>query len=67
VLRATGQIVSGAISDLWSRRKTLMMGAALFIAGSLISGFAPSVGFFLAGRGVQGLGFAFIHPVAMAQ
>jgi len=60
------QLVSGALSDRWNRRKTLIAGLLVFTAGQLMSALAPSVHFFLTGRVIQGLGFAFVNPVALA-
>jgi MFS family permease len=60
------QLVSGPLSDLWDRRKTLITGLMIFIAGHLMCALSPSIHFFLAGRVIQGLGFAFVNPVALA-
>ncbi len=60
------QLISGAVSDFWGRRRTLILGEVIFISGHLIAWLAPSIYSFLAGRAVQALGFAFVHPVAMA-
>ena len=60
------QLVSGALSDLWDRRKTLITGLIVFIVGHLMCALSPSIHFFLAGRVIQGLGFAFVNPVALA-
>jgi predicted MFS family arabinose efflux permease len=59
-------LFSGAVSDLWDRRKTIMAGLATYAAGCLVCGLAPGIVPFLAGRLVQGLGFAFVNPVALA-
>ena len=60
------QLVSGALSDRWDRRKTLITGLIVFRGGQLLSALAPSVHSFLVGRVIQGLGFAFVNPVALA-
>ena len=60
------QLVSGPLSDLWDRRKTLITGLMVFIAGHLTRALSLSIHFFLAGRVIQGLGFAFVNPVALA-
>ncbi|GAA1525613.1 MFS family permease [Microbacterium ginsengiterrae] len=51
-----GMVVCGAWSDARGPRGPLYVAVALFIAGLLISGLAVSMGQFLVGRLVQGLG-----------
>jgi len=60
------QLVAGPLSDLWDRRKTLMLGIVVFIAGVLVCALAPSVHIFLVGRIISGLGYAFVTPAVFA-
>jgi len=53
---AAGQLVYGPVSDSWGRRRTLIVGILVFILGSLMCILAPSMGWFIAGRVVQGAG-----------
>ncbi|MHA6643115.1 multidrug effflux MFS transporter [Mesorhizobium sp. A623] len=51
-----GQIVVGPISDMVGRKTPLYAGLVLFIAGSIGAALAPSIGWLVAFRFVQGLG-----------
>ncbi|MEW1657151.1 MFS transporter [Streptomyces sp. NPDC093707] len=56
----TASLFAMALSGVWSDRRgplaPLFSGIAAFGAGLLIAGGAPTMGVFIAGRGVQGLG-----------
>ncbi len=53
---------AGALGDRLGRRRVMLVGVAIFCAGSLVSALAPSVGWVIAGRGVMGLGAAASEP-----
>ncbi|AOF90400.1 multidrug effflux MFS transporter [Sinorhizobium sp. RAC02] len=53
---ALSQLVSGTMSDVLGRRKTTLIFMSVYLAGSLMAAFAPSVEVLLAGRLVQGIG-----------
>ncbi|WP_234187442.1 multidrug effflux MFS transporter [Shinella sp. NM-101] len=53
---AIAQLVSGTMSDVLGRRRTTLIFMTVYLAGSLMAAFAPSVGMLLAGRLVQGIG-----------
>lgn len=53
---ALAQLVSGTTSDVLGRRKTTLIFMSVYLLGSLMAAFAPSVGVLLAGRLVQGIG-----------
>lgn len=55
-------VPSGRAGDILGRRRMLLAGVALFSAGSLLAGFAPSIGVLNAARVVQGLGSGLINP-----
>jgi DHA1 family bicyclomycin/chloramphenicol resistance-like MFS transporter len=55
---ALGQVLVGPLSDAWGRRRPLLAGLALYVAGSLWCALAPSVGWLIAGRILQSLGAA---------
>lgn len=52
------QLVWGPASDRFGRRPVLAAGLAIFLAGSVLATLAPSVGWLLAGRTIQGVGGA---------
>ncbi|MGQ3210668.1 MAG: multidrug effflux MFS transporter [Shinella sp.] len=53
---ALSQLVSGTMSDVLGRRKTTLIFMAVYLAGSLMAAFAPTIEVLLAGRLVQGIG-----------
>jgi MFS family permease len=59
-------LLGGRVGDAFGRRETLWVGIALFTAGSLAGGLAPSPGLLLASRAIQGLGAAFAAPNSLA-
>lgn len=52
------QVIVGPLSDAWGRRRPLLAGMALYLAGSLWCALAPTVGYLIAGRILQSLGAA---------
>ncbi len=61
-----GQLVVGPLSDRLGRRPTMHAGLLLFMAGCLVSVFAPSFEAMIAGRVVQGIGVAAPRVVTIA-
>jgi EmrB/QacA subfamily drug resistance transporter len=59
-------LAGGAAGDLYGRRKLLIGGTAVFAAASLACAAAPSFGWFLAGRFLQGVGAAALMPNSLA-
>jgi EmrB/QacA subfamily drug resistance transporter len=59
-------LLGGRAADLLGRRKIFMIGMALFSLASLAGGLAPSTGFLVGARAVQGLGAAIVSPAALA-
>jgi EmrB/QacA subfamily drug resistance transporter len=57
--------IYGKLSDMFGRKPVLMTGIAVFLAGSLLCGFASSMSSLIAFRLLQGLGAGAIYPVAM--
>lgn len=55
--------VYGRLSDLYGRKPILLIGTGLFLAGSILCGFAWSMGSLVAFRVVQGFGAGAIMPV----
>lgn len=57
---------AGSLADLFGRRRLYLIGLVLFAVASLASGLAPSAGFLIAARGVQGLGGAIMFATTIA-
>ncbi|WP_020661762.1 Bcr/CflA family multidrug efflux MFS transporter [Amycolatopsis benzoatilytica] len=55
---AVGQIVAGPLSDSFGRRRPLLAGLVLYLAGSVAAAASPSVELLIAARSVQALGAA---------
>ena len=67
LLAITTLIVSvGRLGDLAGRRRLLLIGIVLFTVASVLCGLAPSLGFLIAARAVQGLGAAIMMSLTMA-
>ena len=58
-------VVFGKLSDLYGRRPVLLVGIAVFLAGSLLCGFAWSMPSLVAFRLVQGVGAGAVQPVGL--
>ncbi len=56
----------GRLGDVLGRRRMLLLGIALFVAGSALILAVPTVGTVFAGRVIQGLGTASVSPLTMA-
>ncbi|MEP7043566.1 MAG: MFS transporter [Dokdonella sp.] len=59
-----GMVVAGHCCDRHGAAPALWSGVALFVAGLLLSGLAPAMGWLLGGRIVQGLGSGAISVVS---
>ena len=60
-------LMTGAVlGDYLGRRRMLVVGLALFTAASAGCALAPSVGWLIAARAVQGAGGALVMPLALA-
>ena len=60
------QIVYGPVSDMVGRKPPLYVGLALFIAGSIGCGLAPSIEWLIAFRFVQGIGASSVMVIPRA-
>ena len=58
--------ILGKVGDVIGRRKTLLLGIAVFTFGNLLSALANSLVFMLAARFIVGVGTAAIAPVILA-
>ena len=59
-------LLGGALGDHYGRRRLFLAGLALFTLASLVCAAAPTFGWLLAGRGLQGLGAALLMPNSLA-
>ena len=59
-------LLGGRTGDIFGRRRMFQIGVLLFALASLAGGFAPSQGFLLAMRALQGVGGAIASPTALA-
>jgi MFS family permease len=57
--------ILGKLADLYGRKRIYIASMSLFIAGSVVSGFATSMPILLFGRGIQGIGAGGLMPLAM--
>jgi EmrB/QacA subfamily drug resistance transporter len=55
----------GRLADHYGRRKFLLSGVSLFVAGSIVSGVAPDLGVMLVGRVIQAVGAAMFLPASL--
>jgi EmrB/QacA subfamily drug resistance transporter len=55
-------VTGGRLGDIFGRRRMFLFGVIVFALSSATIGFAPSDGWLIAGRAVQGLGAAFMMP-----
>jgi MFS family permease len=53
---AIGQLIYGPMSDHFGRRRTLLVGLAIFVVGAIACALASSAGVLIAARVLQGLG-----------
>ena len=56
----------GKLSDLFGRRPLFVLGVAVFLFGSLLSGISQTMWQFIAFRGLQGLGAGALFPISLA-
>jgi EmrB/QacA subfamily drug resistance transporter len=67
LLAITTLVVSaGRLGDLTGRRRLLLGGVLLFTVASVLCGVAPTLGFLIAARAVQGAGAAVMMALTMA-
>lgn len=59
-------LFSGALSDVYDRKKTMLAGFSVYASGALLCAVSPSLSIFLTARAIQGFGYAFITPVLLA-
>src|SRR5690606_293459 len=58
--------IYGKLSDLFGRKPILLVGFGFFMLGSFLCGIAPTTGFLIGARAVQGLGAASLFTTTLA-
>ena len=58
-------VVFGKLSDLYGRKPVMLVGIVIFLAGSVLAGFAWSMPAMIVFRLIQGVGAGAIQPVAL--
>ncbi|MGH9007977.1 MAG: MFS transporter, partial [Acidimicrobiales bacterium] len=59
---AAFMLAAGSLGDVLGRKKIMLVGVAVFCAGSVLAALAPNVDTLIAGRVVMGLGAAASEP-----
>jgi EmrB/QacA subfamily drug resistance transporter len=62
--QAATTVTYGRLADTFGRRPTLIVGLSIFLAGSLMCGFAWSMPSLIIFRAIQGIGAGSIQPIA---
>ncbi len=63
---ATGLLLAGRMADSIGRKRVFMPGVLIFMLGSALSGFAPSVAWLIAARVLQAVGGAIVSASSIA-
>lgn len=66
LLRVPLMPIYGRVGDSFGKKYLYLIGLTIFISGALVAATAPSFGWLIAGRLLQGLGSAASLPLAMA-
>jgi EmrB/QacA subfamily drug resistance transporter len=59
-------VLGGSTADRFGRRRVFLVGLTVFGIGSLLCALAPTAGWLIAARVLQGLGGTMLNPVALA-
>ncbi len=59
-------ITGGKLADLFGRRRIFVVGLVVFTLSSLACGLAPTAGFLIGARAVQGIGAALMTPATLS-
>src|SRR3954452_24831909 len=59
-------VLGGSLADLYGRRKMFVAGVAAFGVASALCGAAPTIGFLIAARALQGVAGALLVPGSLA-
>ncbi|MGO4418374.1 MFS transporter, partial [Streptomyces sp. MCAF7] len=56
----------GVFADRFGRKRVFLAGVTVFTVASVVCSVAPSIGWLIAGRAVQGIGAAALSPASLA-
>jgi len=59
-------VAGGRLADMFGRRRLMLIGLAIFLVSTIGCALAPSIGFLIGARAVQGIGSATIWPCVLA-
>ncbi|MEM9682162.1 MAG: MFS transporter [Pseudomonadota bacterium] len=59
-------VSGGRLGDMYGHRRVMLVGSGIFLAASVSCLLAPSIGWLIGSRGVQGIGAALIWPCVLA-
>jgi EmrB/QacA subfamily drug resistance transporter len=59
-------ITGGKLADMFGRRRIFVVGLVVFTLSSLACGLAPTAGFLIGARAVQGIGAALMNPATLS-
>ena len=59
-------VTGGRLGDIFGRRRVFLIGVVVFAAASATIGFAPTEGWLVASRAVQGVGAALMMPATLS-
>src|SRR3954466_5904696 len=65
LMQAVSIPIFGKVSDLLGRKPAFIAGVGIFLLGSVLCGFAPSMGWLVAFRFVQGMGAGAVQPIVV--
>lgn len=65
LMQATVTPLFGKLADVYGRKPTFLVGLGIFLVGSVLCGFAPSMGMLVLFRLVQGIGAGAVQPLTM--
>jgi EmrB/QacA subfamily drug resistance transporter len=57
--------IYGRLADLYGRKRVFYVGAGIYLTGALLCGLAPSIGWLIASRFLQGLGAGALQPLTL--
>lgn len=57
--------VYGRLADLYGRKRVYYVGASFYLAGAALCGLAPSMGWLIAFRTLQGIGAGALQPITL--
>jgi EmrB/QacA subfamily drug resistance transporter len=66
IVLASLLLLSGSTADRLGRKRVFQVGLSVFVLGSLLCSLAPTLGWLIAARALQGVGGSMLNPVAMS-